>query len=51
MRDGEIDPTFVLLSDGARFYLNRYVKSQNDIFLMFVHEVTLRDVIVGCGVL
>jgi hypothetical protein len=43
--DGEIYPTFVLLRNGVRFYLKRYVKSQKDIFPFFVHEVALRDVI------
>jgi hypothetical protein len=45
--DGEIDPTFALLRDGVLFYLNPYVKSQNDVFPMFAHEVALRDAIGG----
>jgi hypothetical protein len=47
VHDGEIDPIFALLSDGVLFYLNRYVKSQNDVFPMFVHEVALRGAIGG----
>jgi hypothetical protein len=47
VHDGEIDATIVLLRNGVRFYLKRYVKSQKDIFPLFVHEVALRDVIGG----
>jgi hypothetical protein len=47
VHDGEIDPTFILLSDEVLFYLIPYVKSQNDVFPMFVHEAALRDAMGG----
>jgi hypothetical protein len=47
VHDGEIYATFVLLRNGVRFYLKRYVKSQKDKFSFFVYEMALRDVVGG----
>jgi hypothetical protein len=50
LNEGEAYRTFILVGSTTRFELRGYVKSQNNMFFVLIHEVPFQDVAGLCVV-